>query len=208
MPSPFYRSSTSPGASGPGVTEAGAEGAQLLFEQVKGIVSGMGCTFIPTAADELASAKAAGDAYLSARNGHVAPDQSILGQGSDLPQMQLGDGAVTGMEGCTDIGKAISDLVSKMGDVLNQAITSPVGFLGQLLGFLFKLFTDIAGNISQVLSETARAAAAAIEDAWKKQMELAAAAGTNAGLQPLELFNQAATTQTLSHAMKTSSPST
>lgn len=202
MPSPFYRPSSAAGPAGKGVSEDGFEGAQTLFEQVKGVLGDAGCAFIPSNAEELASAKAAGEAYLAARAGAVSPEQALLGQGpqGDLPQVQLGGDGASGSS--PDIGKAISDLMANMGDVLNSAISNPVGFIGQLLGFLFKMFTDIAANIGEALSEAARAAASAMEDAWKKQMEMASAAGQNAGLQPLELYTQSATTQTLSHALK------
>lgn len=207
MPSPFYRPSSGAGPAGKGVSEDGFEGAQTLFEQVKNVLGDIGCGLIPSNATELASAHAAAQAYMAARNGLVSPEQALLGQGpNDLPQVQLsGDAAHldASMDGAPmDIGKAISDLMGNMGDVLNQAISNPIGFVGQLLGFLFKMFTDIAANLGEALSEAARAAASAMEDAWKKQMEMASAAGQNAGLQPLELYTQSATTQTLSHALK------
>lgn len=203
MPSPFYRPSSAAGPAGKGVSEDGFEGAQTLFEQLKGVAGDMGCAFIPSNAQEFASAKAAAQSYLAARNGLVTPEQALLGENPQgLPDVQVGTDGASLDANSMDIGKAISDLVSNMGDVLNQAISNPIGFIGQLLGFLFKMFTDIAANIGEALSEAARAAASAMEDAWKKQMEMASAAAQDAGLQPLELYTQSATTQTLSHALK------
>lgn len=199
MPSPFYRGGGGGGGrSGPGVSEAGFEGAQTLFEQTKGVLGDMGCGFIPTNAEEAASAKAAADAYMSCRNG-VSPTDALAQQTCprEFPDVQLGDAA----SGPMDLGKAIGDLCSNMGDMLNQVMTSPMGMLGSFLSFLFKLFTEIASGIGEAIAEAARAAASAVEEAWKRQMELASKAAEQ-GVQPLELYTQSATTQTLSHALK------
>lgn len=201
---PFYRPSTGGGKSGPGISNDGYEGANTLFEQAKGVLGDMGCPFIPSNAQEAASAKAAADAYMACRNGTVPSEQAFLHESQcpkDFPDVAL-DG--TGTAGPTDIGKALGDMMHNMGDMLNQVMTAgPGGILSQLMTFLFKVFTEMASGISQAIMESANAAAAAIEEALKKQLEMASSAAQ--GLQPLELYTQQATTQTLSHAMKTAS---
>jgi hypothetical protein len=204
----MYRPPRAAGRSGPGVSADGYDGAEKFFDQVKTIAGELKLPGLPTGAQESAAAKAAVDAYMSARNGITGPaDAAIGGQGrmpNDFPQVDLkGDVAKVGdVSPLSEIGKAVSELMANMGDMLNQMIASPMGFLSNLLGFLCKMFSEMAEGIGQALSEAAHAIASVVEDAWKKQMELASSAANQAGLQPLELYNQAATTQTLSHALK------
>ena len=210
MPSPFYRQSSGGGGGGGAVSEAGGKGALALFGEVKTAATDIQTTLFPSHAEEQAAAKAAADAYATARTGPAGHEAALQGNGQlDIPDLQFGDGAAgaTTDMGSMDIGKAVSDMVSGMGDFLNQAINSPMGLLGSILNFLFKLFTEIATSTVEMLNEIAKAAAAAVEDAVKKQLEAAqsAAQNTAAGLQPLELFNQAASTQTLSTALKSTS---
>ena len=203
MPSPFYRSSTGGGGGGgKGVSSDGYDGAESFFEQLKTVANELKLPFMPSGAAESAAAKAAVDAYMTARNGTLSPAEAFFYQGEspgEFPELEITQPGTDSPIG--DIGKALNDFMANMGDMLNELLTSPVGLLGSFLNFLFKLFTTVVQGISQVVQETARAAAAAIEDAWKKQMEMASAAGQT-GLQPLELYNQAATTQTLSHSLK------
>ncbi len=197
MPSPFYRQSSSLGGGGAGVSEAGGKGALALFGEIKSAVCDTQPGFLPTHAEEAASAKAAADAYAAARTG-AAPDATMAGGAEklEIPELKLGEQAAP-----TDIGKAVQDMVSSMGEVLNQAFTSPLGFLSSLLSFLLKAFSEIVSNVLEMLNEFARAAAAAIEEATKKQL---AALQSEPGLQSLELFNSAASTQTLATALSRS----
>ncbi len=200
---PLYRPSSGPSKAGAGISNDGYEGANTLFEQAKGVLGDMGCPFIPSNGQEAAAAKAAADAYMSCRNGAVPSDGAFIQDSQcpkDFPKMAVdGTGA-----GSMDIGKALSEMMGNMGDMLNQVMSAgPMGILSQLMSFLLKMFSEIASGIGQAITETARAAASAMEDAWKKQMEMASGAGQ--GLQPLELYNQSATTQTLSHALKNTS---
>lgn len=188
---PLYRPSSGAAKSGLGVSNDGYEGANTLFEQAKSVLGDIGSPFVPSNAAEASAGKAAADAYLASRNGTVP---------QEFPSVTLDE---SGASGPMDIGKALSEMMTNMGDMLNQVLTAgPMGILSQLMSFLFKLFTNIASGIGQALTETARAAASAIEEALKKQMEMASAAGQ--GLQPLELYMQSATTQTLSHALNNS----
>ena len=195
------------GRSGPGVSADGCDGAQTLFGQAKGLAGELG---LAGGADQAAQAKAAVDAYMVARDG-VSPGAEALAHNgqvpNEFPQIDLkgdGTGIRDGSSPLSEIGKAVSELMSQMGDMLNQMFSGPMGVLGSILGFLFKLFSEIAGSIGQALSEIANAVACAVEETWKKQMEAAASTASQAGLQPLELYNQAAVTQTLSVALKNS----
>lgn len=209
MISPFYRPSSgaSSGGGGGGVSEAGGKGALTLFGGAAAATE-VATPFIPSHANEAAAAQAAADAYASTKTG-LAAGKDVLLQGAgagqlEIPQLQLGDTQIADA-GALDIGKAINDMIAGMGDLINQAIASPMGFLTSLLGFLFKLFTDIASSTVQMLNDIAKAAASAIEEATRKQLEAVQNSAQNlgsAGLQPLELFNQAASTQALSTALK------
>lgn len=187
------------GGGGAGVSEAGGKGALALFGEVKAAMTDSNTPFLPSKADEAAAAKAAADAYAGVKNPLAAPKDAMMQANADLdiPDLDLGDGK-SDMANTGDIGKAINDMVAGMGDLLNQAFSSPIGFIGSLINFLFKMFTELASTALDMLNEIARAAAAAIEDAAKKQLQ----AQSSTGLQSLELFNQSATTQTLSHALK------
>lgn len=195
------------GRGGPGISADGYAGAESFFEQVKTVAGELKLAGLPTGAQESAAAKAAVDAYMSARNGFTSVNDAFFHEGKvpgEFPQVDLKGDAI-GIKDASplgDIGKAVTELMSHMGDMLNQLISAPTGILGSIIGFLFKLFTEIAEGIGTALSEAAQAIASVVEDAWKKQMEIASTAANQAGLQPLELYNQAATTQTLSHALK------
>ncbi len=209
MPSPFYRGSGGGGKSGPGVSGDGYDGAESLFEQAKTVAGELKLPFMPTEAQEAAAAKAAVDAYMSCRDGLVSANDAFFHQGNcpnEFPQVEINQnaGAEIGLkDGASpmDIGKAVTEMMSNMGDMLNQMVSNPMGVLSSILQFLFKLFTEVATGIGEAISEAARAAAAAVDEALKKQMEAASQAAQN-GLQPLELYTQQATTQTLSHALK------
>ena len=205
----MYRAPKAAGRSGGfGVSGDGYDGAESFFEQVKNIAGDLKIPGMPTGASESAAAKAAVDAYMSARNGIVSPNDAFFHEGrvpNDFPKVDLKADMSKGLGDANfaDIGKAVTDLMSHMGDMLNQLVSSPMSVLGSLLGFLFKMFTEIAEGVGQALSEAAQAVASVVEEAWKKQMEMASSAATQSGLQPLELYNQAATTQTLATALKT-----
>lgn len=212
MPSPFYRASSGAGPAGKGVSADGYDGAESFFEQLNTVAGDLGLPGFPTAAQQSLAGKAAVDAYMTARNGTLTPDQAFFYEGKvpqDFPKVDLNVDSVPKLDLNGGIGtdtqalnSALSDLTSNFADVLKEGLSSPFGMLGQLLGFLFKLFTEVIMQVSEALAETARAAAAAVEDAWKKQMDMASAATQTPGLQPLELYTQSATTQTLSHALK------
>jgi hypothetical protein len=202
----MYRPPAASSRSGPGISKEGYEGAESFFEQAKHLAGELHIPGVPGGSSEVASAKAAVDAYMAARNGMAGPTDTYFQHGrvpGEFPQVDLKADVATGSP-LGDIGKAVGDLMSHMGDMVNQLVQGPMGMLGSILSFLMKLFTEVASSIGQALSETAQAVASAVEDAWKKQMEMASTAG-NSGLQPLELYNQSATTQTLSHALKNTS---
>jgi hypothetical protein len=205
----MYRSPTSTARSGPGISADGYNGAESFFEQVTRIGYELKIPGMPTPVEQAAAAKSAVDAYMSAKNGLVSSNEAFFQEGKvpgDFPQVDIKADVSTGLNDAssplTDVGKAVTDLMSHMGDMLNQMISAPMGILGAFLGFLVKLFTDIAEGIGQALSEAAQAIASAVEDVWKKQMEVVSSAASQSGLQPLELYNQAATTQILSHALR------
>lgn len=75
-----------------------------------------------------------------------------------------------------DIGKAVTDIMSKMGDMIGSMLQGPMGFLGGLLNFFLNIFSQILSTIGHVMEETARAAAALAADAWKKHLEMATGA--------------------------------
>jgi hypothetical protein len=189
------------------VSEAGFEGAGTLFKQVTTIAGDMGIGCIPSVAEQSASARSAVDAYMSAKNG-VAPGTEAFQNGqmpNDFPKVDLKAEAGLDSSKMAELGKAVSELMTQMGDMFNQMVSGPMGIIGNLLNFLLKVFSEIVEGVGQALAEAANAIASVLEDAWKKQMELASTATSQAGLQPLELYNQAATTQTLSLALKTAS---
>jgi hypothetical protein len=214
MPSPFYRASSGAGPAGKGVSADGYDGAESFFEQLNTVAGELGIPGFPTAAQQSLAGKVAVDAYMTARNGTLTPDQAFFYEGkvpADFPKVNFNnvdlkvDSSVPKLDLGTDtqaLNNALSDFGSNFADVLKQGLSSPMGMIGQILGFLFKLFTDVISQIGEALAETARAAASAVEDAWKKQMEMASSATENSLLQPLELYTQSATTQTLSHALK------
>lgn len=195
MPSPFYRQSNSMGGGGAGVSEAGGKGALALFGEIKSAVCDTQPAFLPTHAEEAAAAKAAADAYTTAKTGFSPLDSVGTNSELEIPDLKLSEQAAPG-----DLGKAIQDMISSMGEVLNQAFANPIGFISSLLSFLLKAFSEIVTSTLEMLNEFARAAAAAIEEATKKQL---AAVQSGAGLQSLELFTSSATTQTLATALST-----
>lgn len=203
----FYRQSNGAGKSGPGISGDGYDGAESFFEQAKTVAGELKLPFIPTDAEESAAAKAAVDAYMGARNGNMSPTEAFFHNGevpNEFPQVELSgeaDGGITDSNPLQNIGKAFAELMNNMGDMFAHMLESPLGFLGSLLGFLVKLFTEIAGAISETMQEVARAAASVAEDAWKKQMEAIASSNP----QSIEVFSKQATTQTLSHSLKNSS---
>lgn len=196
---------------GMGVSGDGYDGAESFFEQTKTVAGELKLPGLPTDAAQSAAAKAAVDAYMSARNGLVSSNEAFFHQGNvpgEFPAVDLKADSVGHVGGdaspMSEIGKAVTDLMSHMGDMLNQLVTGPMGMLGSLLQFLAKVFTEMAEGIGTAVSEAAQAIATVVEDTWKKQLEMASTAANQAGLQPLELYNQAATTQVLSTALKTS----
>jgi hypothetical protein len=196
------------GGGGRGVSSEGADGGQLLFGQTQKIAGEAGLIAMPTAADQSATAKAAVDAYMSARNGTPA-GADALGQQTkipgDFPEIDVKGDGLKDLNSPVDIGRAVNELMSQMGDMINQMFSAPMSAIGSLIGFLFKLFTEIFEGLGQALADMANAAASAFEDALKKQAEAAAnAAAATPGLQPLELFNQAASTQTVATSLKNS----
>lgn len=208
---PFYRQSNGPGAGGAGVSEAGSKGAAALFGGAATAFEGGSLPFF-AGADNSASAKALVDVYVQGVSApgtlcpqDAAPKQILEG----LPDLEFGSAGGAPAAGTdlhlsdpafADLGKAVNEIVAGMADVLNQMSSSPMGFLSSVLNFLFQLFSQIARSITEILSEIARAAAAAVEDALKKQLEQAAQ--NTQTLQPLELFNQTASTQTQGLALK------
>jgi hypothetical protein len=70
-----------------------------------------------------------------------------------------------------NIGKAFTDIVSKMGDMIGSMLQGPMGLLGGLLNFFLTVFSEILSTIGTFLEETARAAASVAAEAWKKHLE-------------------------------------
>ncbi len=207
MSSPFYRGASSGGGSGPGVSEAGGQGAVALFGEIKTAVNDAHSVFTGPSASEEAAAKAAADAY--AGTNAAVPEKLEVQQ--DFPDLELKNdiGARSQELDFSELGKSLTEFFNNMGDMLNQLASNPIGFLSSLLNFFIKLFTDMAAGLSQALAEAARQAAAACDELLKKQLEMAnEAIQHTTGLQPLELFNQQATTQTVSHALKNTASNT
>lgn len=205
----LYRQSSGPRGSGPGISGEGYDGAESFFEQVKNIADGLNLPFYPGQAEQSAAAKAAVDAYMTARNGGLSPSEALFHQGqvpSDFPKVDLTvDGSsVSDLNSSSleapNLESAVSEFFSKVGDALGQLGGMPLGILGSLIGFFVKLFTEAIGQIASVITETARAAAAVVEDAWKKQMESSVRSG-QVNLQPLDQYLQKASTQTLNHSL-------
>lgn len=74
----------------------------------------------------------------------------------------------------TELSKGVTEILSKMQDMIGSMLQGPMGLLGGLLNFLLTIFTEILSSIGQVLAETARAAAALAAEAWKKHLEMLA----------------------------------
>lgn len=222
----FHRQSNGPGGGGGSVSDAGSQGAATLFGGGATAVEGGAFPFghsgmkaeTKTMVNLAADAYGVPDASMAAAsepvsissestNGFSETGQAgqLNNQMNELPEIDLGAEAGGKLETPADFGQAIQDLLSNMGDALNQMVNSPMGFFGALFNFLLQVFSEIAESIVEFLSQFAKAAAAAIEDALKKQFEMASKAEPL--LQPLELYNQAAITKTVSVSLK-SSPST
>lgn len=74
-------------------------------------------------------------------------------------------------EGGLDVGKAVGEIFSKIGEMLTSAMSAgPMGILGGIFQFLMAIFSQIIDGLSQAIQETARAAASLATEAWKKQM--------------------------------------
>lgn len=73
-----------------------------------------------------------------------------------------------------NIGKAFTDVMSKMGDMLGGMAQGPMGLLGGLLNFFLTVFSEILSNIGQAIEETVKAAASASAELWKKHLEMTA----------------------------------
>lgn len=217
MPSPFYNQSTGGGRAGAGVSSEGYEGASQFFKGLKTIACQLNLPFLPTGEEMHAAGKASAEAYLNARNGFSATDSfSQTGKmPHEFPRMEISGHNVamdktSGLGGAkselSDLGQGLTDMLSKMGDVLNQVVTGPLGILSSLINFLFKVFSDISSTIVQALNDAARAVAATVEDAWKKQLQTASA-GAGTHLPSLELYNHSASTQILGQALSQSANS-
>lgn len=196
----LYRQSSGPKSSGLGVSGDGYDGAESFFEQTKTLAGELNLPFVPNAAEESAAAKAAVDAYMGARNGHLSPTDAFFNHGKVEPTLPDVD-IETETHSDLNIGNNVEQFIDKLGEVLTEAISSPLGFLSSILNFLFKLLTEVATGITQVVMETARAAAAALEDTLKKQSENISQLNSTNGLQPLELYNQSASTNILAHSL-------
>jgi hypothetical protein len=72
----------------------------------------------------------------------------------------------------SNIGKAFTDVMSKMGDMLGAALQGPMGILGGLLNFMLTIFSQIISSVGQIMEQTAQAASTLASDLWKKQLEL------------------------------------
>ncbi len=109
--------------------------------------------------------------------GMNAPGVELASPGGTVETLHQADAASTtekGLDGGLDMGKAVGEMFSKMGEMLTAAISSgPMGILGSIFQFLMAIFSEIINGMSQVLQETARAAAALANEVWKKQMEAA-----------------------------------
>lgn len=216
----FYRQSNGPsgGGGGGGASDAGSQGAVTLFGGATTAVEGGNVIAFGHSGmkPELKSAvNLAADAYsMPAADASAAAKPALEFEGltksefsqvselADLPEIDLsGDTNLSKLEMPEDLGKMLGDLIANMGDFINQLANSPMGFIGGLLSLILKIFTEISSSIIEYLSEIARAAAAAIEEALKKQFEMASSAQNL--LQPVELYNQAAVNNAVSQAMKT-----
>jgi len=72
----------------------------------------------------------------------------------------------------SNVGKAFTDIMSKMGDMLGAAVQGPMGLLGGLLNFLLTVFSQIISSVGQIMEQTAQSAATLASDLWKKQLGL------------------------------------
>ena len=91
--------------------------------------------------------------------------QPVQGSGVDSV------GKISDASPLTDIGKAVTDIMSKMTDMIGAMAQGPMGLLGGLLNFLLTIFTEILSAIGTAMAETARAAAALAAEVWKKQLQ-------------------------------------
>ncbi len=194
----FYRQSNGPGGIGQGVSGDGYDGAESLFEQIKTLADELNMPFVPNGSEQAASAKAAVDAYMTARNGTLSPVEAFFHEGkvpNEFPQV--------GVSGCSQMGGAeldgdkiqnfASEFLNQFDGLLKELSGNPLVFFASILGFLLKLFTEVANHIGRALQEMLRAASALVEDSWKKQ--LACSSGSLSILQPLDLQLQHATAQ-------------
>lgn len=217
MPSPFYRQSSGAGSSGPGVSADVYDGAQGLFKNTKAIATAF--HFLPEF-DMNTSAKAAADAFLACSNGSVSAEDAFFHQGNvsgDIPQLNLVNPSDAGQlahepksisqlaQSMSETGHGLDQIMSNMGHLLEHFFSGPTGFIGALIGFIAEIFTSISTNVCEMLIRIAEAAESIAQEAWKKEIEMMSSTMANGGTQSLELWNQAAATQTLAHALKNSS---
>lgn len=222
MPSPFYNQSSGPRSSGAGVSSDGYDGAQGFFKNVKALA---GELHLLPAFDPNVSAKAAADAFLACKNGVVSPQDAFFHEGkvpNDFPQLNLDHAAQPPMvrtdagqlqngtksfsklgDSLSQTGHGIDQLMSNMSQMMQSVFSGPAGIIGSMIGFLSELFTSIAKAVGEAITEFARAAESVAEETWKKEIEqMSSIAHGSGGTQSLELWNQAATSQTLAHSLK------
>jgi hypothetical protein len=165
---------------GSGVSSEGYDGAHTLFDKVNAIAKEM--HLVPTVGREAAEAasKSAVEAFQAARDGIVNPHDAFFGKEAaavpkEFPKVEftgINDAKPAGADGALGhVGKAINELMSNMGDMVSQIVQGPMGMLGSVLGFLTKLFTEVATNIGEAIGDTAQELASSVEEVMKKHLK-------------------------------------
>jgi YgiT-type zinc finger domain-containing protein len=83
-----------------------------------------------------------------------------------------------------------------------NVFSGPVGILRSMIGFISELFNSIAKTAGEALAEFANEVESLVEETWKNDIEKMSSAASGGGTQSLELWNHAAASQTLAHALK------
>jgi hypothetical protein len=165
--------------------------------------------------DMHASGRAAAAAFMDAQSGAVSAEEALFHHGNvpqEFPQVDLEQTAQAAAakpdlaSSLLESGHGVDQLLSNLGQFMQNAFSGPAGIIGSLIGFIFQVFSSIAEGVCHALAELARAAEALAEETWRKSIEQMSTVASSGGGQSLELWNQAASTQTLAHALK--SPST
>ncbi len=137
---------------GSGVSSEGYDGAHTLFDKVNAIAKEM--HLVPTVGREAAEAasKSAVEAFQAARDGIVNPHDAFFGKEAAAVPKEF-------------------PKVEFTGDMVSQIVQGPMGMLGSVLGFLTKLFTEVATNIGEAIGDTAQELASSVEEVMKKHLK-------------------------------------